>query len=155
MKNSIQEQELITQVFIDSVNNYFTEVTGIKPSTGLPFMKDEHQQILEDYTGLIGISGKRKGFVYFTGPKELFKDIVVIMLQEDNPEDSEIIDMAGETANTVAGNVREVFGNDFMISVPAIIEGRPDNLKFPAEVPVFAIPIKWKTYKAFIVIGLE
>ena len=148
-------KELICQVFIDTVNNYFHEITRIESETGLPYLKDRNQQIIDDYTGMIGISGSRKGFVYVTSTRELFGELVKIILQIDEAKEEQIVDMAGEVANTVSGNVRQVFGSEFMISVPAIIEGKPKDLKFPDDVPVFVIPIKWKSYKANIVIGLE
>lgn len=148
-------KELICQVFIDSVNNYFTEITSEKSETGLPYLKRDKEYILEDYTGMIGISGSRKGFVYVTGVKKIFSELVKIILRIEKPSEEQITDMAGEVANTVSGNVRKAFGSDFMISVPAIIQGRPKNLKFPSNIPVFVIPIKWREYKANIVIGLE
>jgi chemotaxis protein CheX len=155
MGDEKQQKELICQVFIDSVNNYFEEVTGIKSETGLPYLKDDKQQVLAHYTGMIGISGSRRGFVYVTGPKELFNDLVKIILDIDKPNDDQIVDMAGEVANTVSGNVRKAFGSEFMISVPAIIQGKPEDLKMQKDVPVFVIPIKWREYKAYVVIGLE
>jgi chemotaxis protein CheX len=148
-----QEKELICQVFIDSVNNYFEETTSERSSTGLPYIKDE-KLVLEDFTGMIGISGNRKGFVYISGSRELFSDIVKCILNTDLPSDAQVMDMAGEVANTVSGNARKAFGSDFMISVPAIIEGKPINFKLPA-VPVYVIPIKWREHKSFVVIGIQ
>ena len=155
MSKDKQINELICQVFIDSVNNYFEETTKEISETGIPYIKREDQQILGDYTGMIGISGNRKGFVYFTGSKPLFTDIVKIVLMVTKPKEYQVIDMAGEIANTVSGNVRKAFGSDFLISVPAIIEGKPDDLKLPREAPVYVIPIKWRTHKAYIVVCLE
>lgn len=155
MVNEKVAKELICQVFIDTVNNYFYELTNEASETGLPFLKDRNQDILDDYTGMIGISGSRKGFVYVTGAQNMFSDLVKIILQIPSVEQDQVVDMAGEVANTVSGNVRKVFGSEFMISVPAIIEGKPKDLKLPQDIPVFVIPIKWRAYKANIVIGLE
>jgi chemotaxis protein CheX len=155
MVNEKVAKELICQVFIDTVNNYFYELTNEPSETGLPYLKDRNQDILDDYTGMIGISGSRKGFVYVTGVRELFADLVRIILQIKEIDEDQVIDMAGEVANTVSGNVRKVFGSEFMISVPAIIEGKPKDLRLPNNIPVFVIPIKWRNYKANIVIGLE
>lgn len=153
--NDRHTKEIICQVFTDTVNSYFRELTGEESETGLPYLKNENQQILDDYTGMIGISGNRKGFVYFTGVRDLFGDLVKIILMIDDITEPQIVDMAGEVANTISGNVRKVFGSDFMISVPAIIRGKPKDLLLPKDVPVFVIPIKWRAYKANIVIGLE
>ena len=51
--------------FIDSTVNYFEEVTNEKASSGIPYIKDDEPVVLE-YTGIIGISGKRKGSIYVT-----------------------------------------------------------------------------------------
>ena len=154
MSDDKQEKELICQVFIDSVNNYFEETTNERSETGLPFIQDE-KLLLEDYTGMIGISGNRKGFVYITGPRELFSNIVKCILNTEKPSDAQIMDMAGEVANTVSGNARKAFGSEFMISVPAIIEGKPLNFKLPDGIPVYIIPIKWREHKSFVVFGLQ
>ena len=151
--NDKQEKELICQVFIDSVNNYFEETTSERSATGLPYIKDD-TMVLEDFTGMIGISGNRKGFVYISGSRQLFSDIVKCILNTDSPTDAQVMDMAGEVANTVSGNARKAFGSDFMISVPAIIEGKPINFKLP-DVPVYVIPIKWREHKSFVVIGIQ
>ena len=49
--------------FIDSTLNYFDEVTNDKAVTGIPYIKGDDPVVL-DYTGIIGISGKRKGSIY-------------------------------------------------------------------------------------------
>jgi chemotaxis protein CheX len=155
MSDDKREMELICQVFVDSVNNYFEELTQERSETGLPYIKGEENLVLADYTGMIGISGNRKGFVYITGPKGIFSDLVEVILRRDNPSSEQIMDMAGEVANTVSGNVRKAFGSEFMISVPAIIEGKPTNFKLPGDVPVYVIPIKWRGHEAHIVVGIK
>ena len=63
--------------------------------------------------------------------------------------------MAGEIANTVAGNVRENFGSSFMISVPIILKGSPDDVIIRMVPPIFIIPIKWRVFSAYLAVGLE
>ncbi len=156
-----EEFEATCQLFISAVHKYFSHLQKITqetipPSeTGVPYVKDKETVALKDCTGMIGISGNRKGFVYISGDKDMYKDLIKIFVRRDDPTNDHILDMAGELSNVVSGNVRESYGNDFMISVPLVFEGKASNVKFPDDVPVFVIPISWKNHEAFLVIGLE
>ena len=44
-----------------------------------------------------------------------------------------LVDLVGEVANTISGNARYVFGKDFMISVPVVIEGAPSSIHLPKD----------------------
>ncbi|SMD38346.1 chemotaxis protein CheX [Reichenbachiella faecimaris] len=149
------EFEETCQLFINSVNNYFGHLTGEVSQTSVPYLKTVDNVMLKDYTGMIGISGDRKGFVYISGDTNLYKELVTLFLDIEEPSSSDLLDMAGELSNVVSGNVRETYGKNFMISVPIVFKGAPEKLKFPKGVPIYVIPIKWKSHEAFIVIGLN
>lgn len=156
-----EEFEATCQLFIAAVHRYFEHLSLVtkkpveKSETGVPYVKDKDSVVLKDFTGMIGISGNRKGFVYISGDQNLYQDLISIFLLNDQPNKDQIADMAGEVSNVISGNVRESYGNDFMISVPIVFQGKPENIKFPDDVPVFVIPISWKSHEAFVVIGLE
>ena len=78
-----------------------------------------------------------------------FSDVRLLGVEED------ILDMAGEISNVVAGNIRANLGTNFMISIPLVFEGRPDDLKFNLDSHVYVIPISWKNHDAFVVVGLQ
>ncbi len=140
--------------FIDSTVNYFNEVTNEKATAGIPFIKDEDPVVLE-YTGIIGISGKRKGSVYVTASDEMLRSIAKLILGQDVIEKSDIKDLVGEIANTISGNVRQAYGSSFMISVPVVIEGKAKDIKMPDNIQSFVIPITWQEFKSFLVVCLE
>lgn len=148
----MKESEL--REFIDVVVNYFQEVTGESVEMGMPYIK-ESKSIVLDYTGVIGISGTRKGAIYLTASKEMLKEVASIILGTNDVDDECAIDMVGEITNTIAGNVRENFGSSFMISVPIILKGSPEDVIFKLQPPVFIIPIKWRTFSSYLVVGLE
>lgn len=150
-----EDFESTCQVFINSVNNYFEHLTDIKSETNVPYLKSPDSMILKEFTGMIGISGNKTGFVYISGDRHMYELLVNVFLGTDKPTDDDILDMAGEMSNVVAGNVRETYGNNFMISVPIVFQGSPDKIKFPKDVPVFVIPIVWCNYEAFVVIGFK
>jgi len=140
--------------FIDSLVNYFEEVTNEKPTTGIPYLKDD-DPIVQEYAGIIGISGKRKGSVYITATGEMLKALAKIIIDMDDVSGDDIKDLIGEIANTIAGNVRQAYGSEFMISVPVVIEGKAKDIKLPANIQTFVIPISWREFNSFLVVCLE
>jgi chemotaxis protein CheX len=155
MQTTKEEFEATCSLFINSVENYFKHLTDIHSELNVPYIKDTDGLMLKDVTGMIGISGSRKGFVYISANKEMFIDLINIFVGIDEPDIDDILDMAGEISNVVAGNVRANLGANFMISVPTVFEGVPEELKFSKDVSIYVIPIKWNGHEAFVVIGLE
>ena len=64
-------------------------------------------------------------------------------------------DLVGEVANTIAGNARKHFGSEFLISVPTVLFGRPDNIIFPRHLKNFVIPITWRSHRSYLIICLD
>ena len=104
---------------------------------------------------MIGISGSRKGFVYISANREMFADLINMFIGIEDPSEEDILDMAGEISNVVAGNVRANLGANFMISVPTVFEGMPEELHIPDNVSMYVIPINWNNHEAFVVLGLD
>lgn len=141
-------------VFIDILINYFSHSFNEEPDVGIPYIKTDEEQIILEYSGIIGISGEKKGCVYVTTPKDLLAD----MLKEIGETEftSEILtDMVGEIANTISGNARKIFGSNFMISVPVSISGKPESIKMPENTSTFVVPITWRNHKFYLVLCLE
>ena len=146
------EREL--KFFIDVVTTYFDQVTGEAAAMGIPYVKRADPVVL-DYTGVIGISGPRKGGIYFTSGPKLLAELTQAILGVDEADEESLLDMVGELSNTIAGNARKSFGADFLISVPMVVKGRPQDILLRLAPPVFVIPLNWHHEKAFLVVGLE
>ncbi len=140
--------------FIDSTLNYFREVTNEKALPGIPYIKGKEAVALE-FTGIIGISGKRKGVIYITITESMIQELVGIILGVSELNLEDVKDLTGEIANTIAGNVREAYGSSFLISVPVVVEGIPKDIRFPQDVQTYVVPITWKEHKCFLVVCLE
>jgi chemotaxis protein CheX len=69
--------------------------------------------------------------------------------------DDNIIDITGEIANTISGNVRARYGKDFMISVPAVLSGGSHTISYPANTATYIIPVSWKQFEPRLMICLE
>jgi chemotaxis protein CheX len=140
--------------FVDSLVNYFKQVTGVEAQTGVPYVKTQEPVVLE-LTGIIGISGKRKGSIYFTAKRDLLENLEEKILGKSSGNPNALKDLAGEIANTIAGNVREAYGSSFLISVPVVVEGFPKDIKYPDDVPTFVIPISWESHNGYLVVCME
>jgi chemotaxis protein CheX len=139
---------------IKIVTEYFLNITGVPAVMGLPYIKRENDPVF-DFTGVIGISGTRRGGVYYTAGRELLAEFGKSILGEEELDDASLNDLVGEMTNTIAGNMREIFGSSFLISVPIILKGKIDNISMQLKPPVFVIPIRWKDHTSHLAVGLE
>ncbi|HEX7194437.1 MAG TPA: chemotaxis protein CheX [Chthoniobacterales bacterium] len=142
------------QVFIAGVRRYFDSLRAdervvIEP----PFIKDEERPLLE-YTGIIGISGKAHGAVFFTANGLMLTNILGFL--NESPSSREMLcDLVGEIANTLSGNAREEFGSDFLISVPVVATEGDCGFSFPEEGRNYVMPIIWRSEKAYLLVCLR
>ncbi|MBP7902109.1 MAG: chemotaxis protein CheX [Spirochaetes bacterium] len=146
--------ELEIKGFIKVLTDYFLSVTGTPANMGVPFIKENNTEVF-DYVAVIGISGSRKGGVYFTANKPLLEEIARHILGETGLDDATLYDLIGEMTNTISGNMRELFGSTFLISVPIILKGNIDEVVLRLKPPVYVIPIEWNGHKSHLAIGLE
>jgi chemotaxis protein CheX len=146
------ESNEITE-FVDTTIRFFTEISGEPAKCGIPFVKIEDPVVLK-FTGLIGITGKRKGSIYYSAGKEQLTDLAKLMLGLTEVSNEDMKDLVGEIANTVTGNLRQSFGSDFQISVPVVVEG-PRDIKMPKNIDSYVLPINWRDYESFLVVCLE
>jgi chemotaxis protein CheX len=142
------------KTLIKVVTDYFLNISDIPTKMGAPYIKRGNDGTL-DYTGLIGISGSRRGGVYYTAGKDLLLEFGRCILGESDLDEESLVDLAGEMTNTIAGNMRETFGSSFLISVPMVMKGRADDISMRLKPPVFIIPIEWKGYFSQLAVGLE
>ena len=142
------------QFFSNSALNYFSEVTGCDAAAGAPFLKGG-EPIVQEYSGIIGISGERKGCIYITASADMLKQVCHSIIGLKDVDSETIKDLIGEVANTISGNVRQAFGSDFMISVPVVIEGAGHHIKLPEEIPAYVVPLTWQGYESSLVVCME
>jgi len=142
------------EVFVDGVENYFQTVSDKPASIGAPFLIQSINEYLSDFTGVIGISGDKKGSVFFSAPRSMLVHLMtalgVLTTQPDK-----LMDLVGEVSNTIAGNARREFGEQFLLSVPVVIQGRCDDVRISDVAQIYVIPIIWRGEKASIIINLE
>ena len=141
------------KVFIQNTLDYFKKVTEREATAGVPRTLNDEEEILLGITGAIGIAGDLQGAVYITGQEEFYRDILIAFNPGAEATRENILDVAGELANTIAGNAQEVFGAGFRISVPMIISGESQRIRM--KEPRFLIPVAWSGHDFYMVIGIN
>jgi chemotaxis protein CheX len=148
----VDEKQL--KVFVDIVQNYFAQQTDREPEVSTPYLGQPQNLPVSDYTGVIGVSGAKRGCVYFTAPAALLREVLTRAGETDFSANS-MADLAGEVANTISGNARRDFGRDFMISVPIIVRGKDQAIQVPKDVRAYVIPIRWLNHEAALVVSVQ
>jgi chemotaxis protein CheX len=142
------------QVFVDAVVHYFAQTTGDDAMVSPPFAKGEADEVLLDYTGVIGVSGKARGSIYFTAETALLRQLLQASgFAEHESDESLLMDMVGEVANTMSGNARQHFGTNFLVSVPVMLSRR-QVFSLPRYLRTFVIPITWHGCRCSLVVCL-
>jgi chemotaxis protein CheX len=147
----LKEAEIRT--FVEGTTHYFATSGQQAATVGSPYLVMDGRPGTYEYTGVIGISGARKGIVYFTAPRGMLTVLLMRMQETDCSEES-ILDLVGEVANTISGNARRDFGKSFVISVPTVIARDPDKVAAPHS-RSYVIPINWRAHSAKLVVCLE
>jgi len=148
----LQEHELKT--FVEGTTNYF-EVAAQQPATvGSPYLVTDGTPAVHDYTGIITITGKREGIVYFTAPRSMLT-VLLMKMQESDFSHENMRDLVGEVANTISGNARRDFGSEFIISVPSVVSGEKSEIPLAPGARSFVIPINWRSHSAKLVVSLK
>ena len=142
------------QVFIDGTKHYFDQSSTEPVSVGTPYLSNDVSEVINEFTGIIGVSGRRKGSVFFSAPETMLKALLRSLGETEDGE-SFYCDLVGEVANTISGNARKAFGAEFMISVPIVVVGSAQRISNPEHLRSFVIPMRWNDIDAFLVICLE
>ena len=125
-------------VFVEGIANFFKTVTQTSASVGTPFLIQDINEYLHDFTGVIGISGNHKGSVFFSTSRRLavhlLSDMGVMTTRDDK-----LMDLVGEVCNTVSGNARREFGDQFMLSTPVMIQGKSEAVKVVDIASIYAV----------------
>ena len=127
--------------FVESIRSAFSTMLGIEITRGEPFIKKgshPHHEV----NGIIGFSGKAKGIVVLSLEPEVALAATEAMLLERPPEiNSDVVDAVGELANMIAGGAKAKLEQLCLsVSLPSVIIGKTDSLKFPSTVTPISIP---------------
>src|SRR5215469_14512725 len=146
-------KEAEIRTFVEGTTHYFETSAQQSASVGSPYLVTDGKPGAYEYTGVIGISGARKGIVYFTAPRGMLT-VLLMRMQETDCSEETIMDLVGEVANTISGNARRDFGKSFVISVPTVLAGEKPDVPQKPGTRSFVIPINWRSHSAKLVVSL-
>lgn len=150
--STLTEAEIRT--FVEGATQYF-EVSARQPAAvGSPYLVTEGPPAIHEYTGVIGISGRRHGAVCFTAPRSMLM-VLLMRMNETDTSETNMRDLVGEVANTISGNARRDFGREFVISVPSVLTNEGSRFMPPSRARPFVIPINWRSHSAKLIVCLE
>ena len=148
----LDEQDI--RAFVYGTTRYFEVAAQQAASVGSPYLVTQGAPDIHDYTGVISVTGRRQGIVYFSAPRGMLT-VLLMKMNESNVSHDYMCDLVGEVANTIAGNVRRDFGKDFAISVPTVVTGEGKTVELPAGSRPVVIPINWRSHVAKLVVCLK
>ncbi|MFT3929581.1 MAG: chemotaxis protein CheX [Spongiibacteraceae bacterium] len=149
--SELREEEI--RVFIDSVRNYFVQLTTQPALVRASYLAGSEAPCFS-YTGLITLSGQFRGCVYVSAQAEMLSDLLKEMHEPDCSEEN-LLDTIGELANTIAGNARRHFGSGLEISVPVAIKGVSEQIRAYTRQRPLVILVQWQQHQVGVVVDLK
>lgn len=146
-------KEADTRVFIDAVSHYFKHLSGEPAVIRSAYLADK-QLPRFDFTGLISLTGRFRGSVYFSATSTMATKLLLAIHETDTGK-SNLLDIVGEVANTIAGNARKHYGAGLEISTPITIFGHSDEVRAAVRARPFAIELQWQQSEGVVVVDLE
>jgi len=151
--NGLNEKDIYT--FVDAVSNFFYHSTQEKVEIKTAYLlEDDVPSATFDLTSYITLSGNFSGRIYFSAPRSMLTHLLLTMGEQTRDNDR-LLDAAGEIANTISGNARKHFGETMEISVPTSQATEPDWLKSVVSPHSYVILVKWKHYRASVVVDIQ
>lgn len=151
--NGINEKDIHT--FVDAISNFFFHVTEEKVEIKTAYLlENDVPSATFDLTSYITLSGNFTGRIYFSAPRSMLTHLL-LMMGEQTRDNDRLLDAVGEIANTISGNARKHFGETMEISVPTTQETGTDWLKTVVSPHSYVILVKWKQYRASVVVDIQ
>ncbi|MFQ5560356.1 MAG: chemotaxis protein CheX [Nitrospinota bacterium] len=129
--------------FLNATVRVLETMAFVKPTPGKPFLKKD-KLTRGDISGIIGLTGEKKGAIVLSLSKEAAIKIVSSMLGETYTSlTDEITDAIGELTNIIAGDARRELaegGHTFEAGIPTITTGKGHAIETITKGPVVAIP---------------
>jgi chemotaxis protein CheX len=130
--------------FVSVCSSVFKKLLDYEPKAGYPFFATREQAKNWDISAVITFSGEAKGMVTLSMKNEAALAITDKLTGKKHAyPDDEVLDVIGETANIIAGNVTREFEDRFNldISVPRIIRGKSHEILWSgAHARIMSIP---------------
>lgn len=147
---NLSENDL--RLFVDSFKNFLRVTTRQEPQITSPFLVTGDVQGFE-FKRFVTFSGAYNGQVIVSMPARLLRELLLLK-NETNLSDGNLLDEAGEIANTLAGDARKTLGPGLEISVPIKVQGAP-KVKSKVRKHPFMITLQWGHHEAMVCVDIE
>ncbi len=131
--------------FLNAVMKVLEMMAFVKAVPGKPFLKQDRASV-GDISGVIGLTGIKKGAVVFSLSKEAAVVIVSSMMgQSYEAINNEIKDAIGEITNMITGDARRELaekGHVFEAGIPTVVVGKGHEIVSIVKGPTITIPFK-------------
>lgn len=131
--------------FLVATINVLETMAFIKPRSGSPYLKKDDKTI-GDITGIIGLTGTKKGSVSVSFSKECVMYVIHSMLGEEVKEiDDAVKDAVGELTNMISGDARKKLGEMGIIleaGIPSVVIGKGHTITHITKGPCIVIPFE-------------
>ena len=129
--------------FLNATVKVLSMMAFVNPEPGKPFLKTDKKAV-GDISGVIGLTGYRKGVVVLSLSEAAAIKIVSSMLGEEHDGLTEgISDAIGELTNMISGDARRELagkGLKFEAGLPSIVKGKGHIIESMTKGPTIAIP---------------
>lgn len=133
----------LAKPFIKAAVSVLSTMAMVTPTVGKPFVK-KNNLAQGDVTGLVGMTGAKKGSVSISFSKACAVAIVKNMLGDDIQDIvNDVKDAVGEITNMISGQARAGLAEQGMAlqgSTPTVIMGDNHTISHIARTPIMAIP---------------
>lgn len=137
------DQSQVAKVFVTATVNVLATVARITPVAGKPFVKDD-AAALGDVTGIVGVTGARRGSIAVTFTRSTALAVVKAMLDNDVRDAlRDTRDAVGELTNMISGQARAILAEQGLTmegATPDVIFGDGHRVSHRTTAPVMAIP---------------
>lgn len=148
----------IINPFLNATIKVIETMAFVTPVPGKPYVVTD-TLIGGDISGIIGLTGAKKGSVILSLSKEAALKIVSSMLNEKFYYiNTEIRDAIGELTNVIAGDARRALaeqGYMFEAGIPTVIIGQGHEIESITSGPILAIPFKVDGYQFVVSASFE
>ncbi|MEJ6023889.1 chemotaxis protein CheX [Ramlibacter sp. PS4R-6] len=148
--DNLRDTEL--KLFVDSVRHYFRVSTKEEPQITSAFLDTGDVEAF-DFNGIVTFSGSYHGHVMVSMPQQLLRELLILQGETDL-SDGNLLDAAGEIANTLGGNARKELGPALEISVPVKLLGT-SGIRARVRKRPCVITLRWNRQPALVVIDME
>lgn len=142
-------------VFSEAIGHFFATLTEERANVRSAYLLEDGAPIIwDDFNGVITVNGGYVGSLTFSAPRALLSH-VLLRMGEKQLSDEHHRDVVGEIANTLSGWARRHFGDSLRISPPRAFRGQSQPVEKLARSAPYAIPLRWKSYEANLVVHLD